>query len=144
LNNRIIISFQEGHHSLFRFRILTFEICEPIWKFGRTPWRNDQPDARPLPIRDNTTQKNANTHIYASSEIRTHDPSVGTAEDSRGALDCAAINIAIQTKMKHTFRMTSQDMDRVVIKCGVGTGRDLTRTSEEEEEEEEEEDVMNI
>jgi hypothetical protein len=35
---------------------------ESIWTFGRTPWTGDQPDARPLPTQDNTTQKNGDTH----------------------------------------------------------------------------------
>jgi hypothetical protein len=35
-----------------------------IWTFVRTPWTGDQPFARPLPIQDNTTQKNAYTHPY--------------------------------------------------------------------------------
>jgi hypothetical protein len=30
--------------------------------FGRTPRPADQPDARPLPTQDNTTQKHADTH----------------------------------------------------------------------------------
>jgi hypothetical protein len=50
--------------------------------FGRTPWTGDQPDARPLPTQDNTTQKNADTHIHASSGIRNHDPSFRAVEDS--------------------------------------------------------------
>jgi hypothetical protein len=33
-----------------------------LWTFGRTPWTGVQPDARPLPTQDNTTQKNAGTH----------------------------------------------------------------------------------
>jgi len=33
-----------------------------LWTFGRTPWTGDQPGARPLPIQDNTTQKNPDTH----------------------------------------------------------------------------------
>jgi hypothetical protein len=33
-----------------------------IETFGRTPWPRDEPDARPLPIQDNTTQKHADTH----------------------------------------------------------------------------------
>jgi len=33
-----------------------------IWTLGRTPWTGDQPDARPLPTQDNTTQKNVDTH----------------------------------------------------------------------------------
>jgi hypothetical protein len=33
-----------------------------IETFGRTPWPGDQPDARPLPTQNNTTQKHADTH----------------------------------------------------------------------------------
>jgi hypothetical protein len=33
-----------------------------IETFGRTPWPGDQPDIRPLPTQDNTTQKHADTH----------------------------------------------------------------------------------
>jgi hypothetical protein len=33
-----------------------------IETFGRTPWPRDQPDARPLPTQDNTTQKHADKH----------------------------------------------------------------------------------
>jgi hypothetical protein len=33
-----------------------------IETFGRTPWPGGQPDARPLPTQDNTTQKHADTH----------------------------------------------------------------------------------
>jgi hypothetical protein len=35
----------------------------------------DQPVARPLPTRDNTTQETQGTNIHALSGIRTHDPS---------------------------------------------------------------------
>jgi hypothetical protein len=66
----------------FRFRIYSSETYESIWTVGMTPWTGDQPDARPLPTQDNTTQKNADTHIHVSSEIRTRDPSVRAAEDS--------------------------------------------------------------
>jgi hypothetical protein len=48
---------------------------------GRTPWRSDQPVARPLPKH----RTNAHTHtqnIHALSGIRTHDPSVRAREDS--------------------------------------------------------------
>jgi hypothetical protein len=34
-----------------------FWTYESIWTFGRTPWTGDQPNARPLPTQDNTTQK---------------------------------------------------------------------------------------
>jgi hypothetical protein len=41
----------------FNFRTLWI-----YWTFGRTPWTGDQPDAKPLPTQDNTTQENADTH----------------------------------------------------------------------------------
>jgi hypothetical protein len=41
----------------------------------------DQPDARPLPTRDNTTQKRSG-HIHVPNKIRTCDPNVRAAEDS--------------------------------------------------------------
>jgi hypothetical protein len=53
-----------------------------FWTLGRTPWMGDQPDARPLPIQDSTTQKDADTHIHALSGIRTHDSTVRAVEDS--------------------------------------------------------------
>jgi hypothetical protein len=33
-----------------------------IETYGRTYWPGDQPDARPLPTQDNTTQKHADAH----------------------------------------------------------------------------------
>jgi len=33
-----------------------------LWTFGRTSWTGNQPNARPLPTHDNTTQKNVDTH----------------------------------------------------------------------------------
>jgi len=53
-----------------------------LWTFGRTPWTGDQPGARPLPTQDNKTQENADTHIPASSGIRTHDPSFRAVKNS--------------------------------------------------------------
>jgi len=35
-----------------------------LWAFGRTPWKGDQPDARPLPTQGNTTKKNVDTYPY--------------------------------------------------------------------------------
>jgi hypothetical protein len=48
-------------HGLFRLRIKFSEFMN-LWSFVRTPWAGDQPDARPLPTQDNTTQKNADTY----------------------------------------------------------------------------------
>jgi hypothetical protein len=52
------------------------------WTVGRTPWRGDRPDARPLPTHRTTQHRKTRTHIHASSGIRNHDPSVRAAEDS--------------------------------------------------------------
>jgi hypothetical protein len=55
------------------FGALAAFLCFVIqYTVGRTPWAGDQPVAMPLP----------NTDIHASSEIRTHDPSVRVGEDS--------------------------------------------------------------
>jgi hypothetical protein len=54
----IIIIFLQGLGQrpvpVQKFKFWTYE---SIWTVGRTPWRVDQPDARPLPTQDNTTQK---------------------------------------------------------------------------------------
>jgi hypothetical protein len=61
----IIIIIQGIGHSLHvPIQNLTSELYESMWTFGRTPWTGDQPDARPLPTQDNTTQKNADKHPY--------------------------------------------------------------------------------
>jgi hypothetical protein len=79
----IIISFLQGWGQrpvpVQNFNFWTYE---SIWTFGRTPWTGDQPDARPLPTQDNTTQKKTRTHTHSPSRIRSCDPNVRTAEDS--------------------------------------------------------------
>jgi len=53
-----------------------------FWTFGRTPWTGYQSNARPLPThRTIQHRKTQDTHIHASSGIRTHDPSVRAVED---------------------------------------------------------------
>jgi hypothetical protein len=37
--------------------------------FGRTSWPRDQPNARPLPTQDNTTQKHADTHPCPKKDL---------------------------------------------------------------------------
>jgi hypothetical protein len=64
------------------FRTNFSEPYESIWTVGRTPWTGDRPDARPLPTHRITQHRKTRTHIHAMSRIRTHDPSVRTAEDS--------------------------------------------------------------
>jgi hypothetical protein len=49
--------------------------------FGRTLWPGDQPDARPLPTQDNTTQKHADTHPCPKQDP-TCDPKVQAVVDS--------------------------------------------------------------
>jgi hypothetical protein len=57
---------------VFQFTI-TFEVI--ISTFGRTPWMGDQPEAKPLPTQESTTQKDKDKHPCLS-RIRTHDLSV--------------------------------------------------------------------
>jgi hypothetical protein len=42
--------------------VLHGPLAYPDETFGRTPWPGDQPNTRPLPTQDNTTQKHTNTH----------------------------------------------------------------------------------
>jgi hypothetical protein len=51
------ISNLQGMDQNFNFWIYKY-----IWTFVLTPWTGDNPDARPIPSQDNTTQKNADTH----------------------------------------------------------------------------------
>jgi hypothetical protein len=72
----VVVVFQGlGLLACSGFRTYFSETYESIWTVGKTPCAGDRPDARPLPTQDNT-------HIHASSGIRTHDPSVRAAEDS--------------------------------------------------------------
>jgi hypothetical protein len=50
---------------------------------GRTPWTGDHPVAMSLPTHRTTHTQNTSKHtdIYASSGIRTHDPTVQAEED---------------------------------------------------------------
>jgi hypothetical protein len=47
----IITNFKAGQQGLFQFRILSAEIYDSIWIFGRTP-TGDEPVARSLPTQD--------------------------------------------------------------------------------------------
>jgi hypothetical protein len=58
----IIILQCIGHSRPVPVQNFSFWTYESIWATCRTPWTGDQPDVRPLPIQDNTTQKNADTH----------------------------------------------------------------------------------
>jgi hypothetical protein len=67
-----------------------FYSCLILYTVGGTPWKGDQPVARPLHTHRINTH---NTDIYASSGIGTHDPSIRAGEDisclrSRGHCDC--------------------------------------------------------
>jgi hypothetical protein len=42
---------------------------ESIWTFGKTPWKGDQSDTRPVPTQDNTTQRNADTHPCPEQDL---------------------------------------------------------------------------
>jgi hypothetical protein len=46
-----------------------------------THWTGYQPVAEQLPTQDNTNREKKQTYIHASSEIRTHDPSVQASKD---------------------------------------------------------------
>jgi hypothetical protein len=45
------------------------------------PWTGDQPDARPLPVQDNTTEKDADTYSCLKRGSN-RNPSVREVEDS--------------------------------------------------------------
>jgi hypothetical protein len=65
-----------GPWSLLQFRNLFYTV-------GMTPWRSDQPVARPSTYKqDNTNTINAHTDIHALSGIRTRHPSVRANEHS--------------------------------------------------------------
>jgi hypothetical protein len=49
-----------------------------IETLGRTPWLGDQPDARPLPTPDNTTQK----HTHTSMPQAGFEPAIPMFEQS--------------------------------------------------------------
>jgi hypothetical protein len=53
-----------------------------VYKVNKTAWKGDLPAARPLLAQETPTQ-NKRIYIYASSGIRTHDPSVWAGEYSR-------------------------------------------------------------
>jgi hypothetical protein len=60
---------------------------ELIWNYGSYRQlkgllrRGISPVARPLPTQDNINTEESRTDIHASSEVRTHDPSVWANED---------------------------------------------------------------
>jgi hypothetical protein len=59
---------------------LTSETLSHFRQFGRTPWTRDQPNARPLPTQDSTTEKNVDI-ICSSTGIRMHDPGIRAVQD---------------------------------------------------------------
>jgi hypothetical protein len=69
----------------------TFLIIQTV---GMTPWAEDQLVERPLPTQANTNTEETQTNIYASSGIRTHDPSVSAGKTVH-ALDSAATVMGI-------------------------------------------------
>jgi hypothetical protein len=59
-------------------RFVSLQFLNPK-TFGRTPWTEDQPVAKPIP----TQIENKRRHnIHVLSGIRTHGPSVRVSEDS--------------------------------------------------------------
>jgi hypothetical protein len=72
---RIYHHHHHHHHSNYRpftacsdseFNFWTLWI---FWIVGRTPWMGDQPDARPLPTQDNTTQRRHTSIPRAGFEL---------------------------------------------------------------------------
>jgi hypothetical protein len=63
---------------------------ESIWKIGRTHWMGDQPDARPLPTQDNTTQKKRGQTSMPRAGFEPAIPMFERPKTVR-ALGCAAI-----------------------------------------------------
>jgi len=62
--------------------IFIFQNLWIFWTVDRTPWMGDQPVSRPLPTHRTAQHRKMWTHIYVSSRIWTHNPSVQVAEDS--------------------------------------------------------------
>lgn len=70
---------------LFQFKV-TSEIMNRL-RFGRTPWKGDQPDAKLCSTGQHDTERR-NRNFRAFSGIRDHDRSIQAAKTK--ALDCAA------------------------------------------------------
>jgi hypothetical protein len=89
-NNSSII--QTTHLHIFIQSSMALQLCVGPWLLlhfynrfytdGRTPWRSDQPVARPLPTHRKTQTQNKPTDIHALSGIRIHDPRVRVSENS--------------------------------------------------------------
>jgi hypothetical protein len=67
---------------LFLASDVSFLLMDPFRHLVGLLGRGISPAPRPLPTKDNTTQRNTNTHIHAPSRIQTCDPNVRAAEDS--------------------------------------------------------------
>jgi hypothetical protein len=94
------------HHHPSRYRPTArsgsevyFWTYESIWTIGRTPWTGDQPDARPLPAQDNTTQKKRG---HTSMPRAGFEPAIPIFDrpNTVRALDRAAIGIIGISKLK--------------------------------------------
>jgi len=83
-----------GHSRPVPIQNLTSELYETLWTFGRTPWTGDQPDARPLPKQDSTTQKERG---HTSTPRAVFEPAIPVFEQSKTvrASDRAAVGTRI-------------------------------------------------
>jgi hypothetical protein len=99
-----------------------------VWTFSRTPWTEDQPDARPLPTHRTTRHRKTRTYIHASSGIRTRNPSTRAAEDTR-AFDRAVIRTGTLSKyfyqlVKQKIKLTIHIKEKFNIESGGFLGCD--------------------
>jgi hypothetical protein len=75
------------------------ELLLKLWiisTIGKTPWKGNQPHARPLRPQDNTTQK-AKTNFHAVRGIRAHDFSIQAIKPTPQT----AWNVTLYTQLGH-------------------------------------------
>jgi hypothetical protein len=104
----IIILQGLGHSRPVPVQNFNFWNYESIWTSGRTPWTGDQPNARPLPTQDNTTQKNADTHPRSERDLNTWSQVFQRSKTVR-TLDCAATGTGcyflLTVKLQNTMKV---------------------------------------
>jgi hypothetical protein len=90
-----------------------------LYIVGSTPWTGVQPVARPLPTRRTTQTQNkrAQIYIYASSGIRTHDPSVRASEGGSCLIDGEATVIYYSSCISVGVVIGSQNLTFLVSFC---------------------------
>jgi len=67
--------------------------------FGRTPWKGDRPDSRPLPTQDNITQKNADTQCLEWDSNPRSQCSIGRRQCMPHSRITDIINVSLTTKL---------------------------------------------